>query len=329
MKYREFLNKIGHKAFSSEYLLIGNEDFLVEDALNRLLTAFCDPSTRDFNLDVFYGKEVEAGKLLEIVNAYPMMSDSRVVVVKEAQKLSPSALEVVANYLENPSPTTKLILLSNKAGSRNRHFSRIKSKAELVECNPLYDREIPAWIVTYLKPKGCEISDEAAAILHARTGNNLREIVNELEKILLNLDSRNKIEKTDVQNVVGLSRTYSVFDLTDAIGFKDLSRALRILDQMLQSGEQPSGILVMITRHFVNLYKLKGAMAQRTSHKALSELTGIPHFFIAKTKEMADKYAARQYERIFDDLLQTDLMLKTSAQKPRMALESLLIKIMK
>ncbi|MFQ5864902.1 MAG: DNA polymerase III subunit delta [bacterium] len=329
MNYFDFIAHIQKKQFSPVYFLYGKEDYFIEDALNRLIDAACDSATKDFNLDVFYGNEVEGAKIFDAASSYPMLADTRVVVVKEVDKLSASGLELLNKYLDKPASSTILVIISGKSGLRNKAISNIKSKSLWVECRPLYDRQVPKWIQDHLKEKGLEISQEAVLLIHVRVGNNLRDIVNELEKIVLNLEGRKRIEPADVQNVVGLSRSYSVFDLTDAIGHKDLDKSLTILSRLLQSGESPTGILALITRHFVNLMKVKGAVAQKNSNDEITALTGIPPFFIAKTKEMANNFSADQLNLIFEYLLETDLILKTSRQPPKIAMETLLINIIK
>lgn len=327
MTYSEFANQVKQGKFFSNYLIVGGEDFLIEDALRKLLNAFSDPASKDFNLDIFYGNEVDGGQILDAANAYPMMADFRVVVVKDVQRLSGQGLELLAKFLEKAPPTTRLIMVSQKTDFRNKSMAKIKSHTCLVECRPLYEREVPFWLRGYLKELGYTISDKALLLLQTRIGSSLREIVNEVEKIVVNLNGRNKIEAQDVENVVGLLRNYSIFDLTDAIGSKHLKKSLMILNQMLQSGEQPTGILAMITRHFVNLSKINWAVSQNKTQKEMSHLTGIPPFFISKTRDMAMNYSGASFGSIFSHLLDTDLKLKSSGQRPSIALESLVIKI--
>lgn len=329
MTYKELLIQISKNKFSPTYFLNGKEDYLLEDALNRLMEALCDPATKDFDLETFYGSEVDGIRIINAANAYPMMATDRVVVVKEVHKLTPTSFEQLTRYLEKPSSTTKLILISNKVDSRNKIISKIRTKSCWVECNPLYDREIPEWIRVHLKVKGYDITREAILMLQTRVGNNLRVIVNELDKIILNLNGRKKIIDSDVQKLVGYSRDYSIFDLTDAIGYKELSKSLSILNRMLQYGESPTVILGMITRHFISLVKVKGAIAQTKSQDEISQLTGIPSFVIKKMKKMSGNYPTSQFNKIFEYLLDTDVSLKTSSQKPKFALETLLVRILK
>jgi DNA polymerase-3 subunit delta len=329
MTYFDFVTHIKKKKFSPAYFLYGKEDYFIEDALNRLLEAACDPATKDFNLDIFYGNDADVGKILDAASAYPMLADMRVVVVKDVHKLATSGLELLSKYLDKPASTTILILVNNKAEPLTKTMSRIKSKSFSVECKPLYDRQIPKWLKGNLKEKGLEISDEAVLLFQVRVGNNLREIVNELEKVILNLNGKNRIEAAHVQNVVGLSRNYSIFDLTDAIGYRDLNKSLIITNQLLQSGESPTAILRLVTRHFVNLIKVKGAVVENKSKDQIAALTGIPPFFVEKTKKMAENFSVDQLNSIFEHLLETDLTLKTSRQSPKIAMETLLVNIIR
>ncbi len=327
MTYSEFKSHLKKREFSSSYLFIGPEEFLIDDCLKRIVDEVVDPDTKDFNFDVFYGNEIDGGRIIDTVNAYPMLSDARLVIVKDFQKLPASGLDLLAKYLEKPVSSTKLVLTGAKIDLRNKAFSKIKSKSTCIEFKPLYDNEVPTWMQGYLKERNLLISHEASILIQARVGNSLRALVNELDKIILNLEGKTKIEEADVQKVVGISRNFSVFNLNDAIGNKDLNKSLTILNLMLESGESATGIVAMITRHFVNLLKVKSAVAQRKSQNEITSLTGIPPFFIRKSREMADNYSSRQFQDIFESLLQADLILKTSQQSSQIALQTLLIKI--
>ncbi|HEX9655165.1 MAG TPA: DNA polymerase III subunit delta, partial [bacterium] len=278
MNYQEFVTHLNKKELQHSYFLCGAEDFLIEDALDRLIAKIVEPATRDFNFDMFWGNDADGGKVVDVACSYPMMCQFRMVVVKDVLKLSPTGLDVVCKYLEKPAATTKIVLTSAKADGRSKVVDRIKSNSCFVECKPLYERQVPQWIRDYLQERGYAIEPEAAALTASLVGNNLRAIVNELEKILVNL-SDNKISADHVRAFANFSKDLSVFDMTDAIGYKDLGQALTILNVMLQTGESPTGILAMLSRHFVNILKLKGAVAQGKPKGDMAALTGIPPFF--------------------------------------------------
>lgn len=328
MTYNEFLKSLKKNQESPLFLFIGVEDYLIEDGVRRLDDACFGSNPKDFDYDILYASQVDVGRILDVANAYPMMSPCRMVIVKELQKVPAKGLEALAAYANNPAKTTKLILIADKLNLRSKAASTIKSKSCYVECKPLYENKIPAWISEFVKGSGYEISSEASLLLQAYVGNNLRALVNEVEKITLNLNSKKKIETEDVKNVVGFSRKFSVFDLNDAIGGKKLEKSITILNKMLESGESHTAILAMITRHFVNLLKVKGLGAQKKSRNEIASLAGIPPFFVQKTEEMARKFSNEKFDDIFSVLLTTDLKLKTSQQSPEIALQTMLINIL-
>ena len=103
MNYQEFLKHLDTNKLSQCYFFNGAEDYLIEDCTKRLMDILVDPATKDFNLNVFYGNEADAGKIIDSADAYPMMAESRVVVVKDIEKLSGANLEALAKYMAKPS----------------------------------------------------------------------------------------------------------------------------------------------------------------------------------------------------------------------------------
>lgn len=327
MNYQEFQQHLAQKKFAPVYFLLGSETYLVDECVEQLTELLVDPQAREFNFDVFYAGQVDAGKLLDIANAYPMMAESRLVVIKEVQKLPGTGLEAFAKYLDNPSPATKFILTAEKVDGRNKAIAKIKARSVVVELKPLYDNQVPQWIQGEVKRRGLQISHAASLLLHAYVGNNLQAICNEIDKLQLNLNGKTSIDEQDIQDIVGLSRKFTVFNLNDAIGNRDLPRALTILNKMLQSGESPTGILAMITRHFNTILKIKGALQARKPQNEIVALTGLRPYFITKTRPMAEKYSFDKLQDVFQLLLQTELKLKTSKMQPDIALQTLLVQI--
>jgi DNA polymerase-3 subunit delta len=217
--------------------------------------------------------------------------------------------------------------VSEKLDSRIKVIARLKSACQHVELKPLYDNQIPVWIEAYLHERGYSITYQAALLIQAHVGNNLRAIVNEIDKIMINKADDKKVTESDVQENVGLSKQYSIFNLNDAIGSRQLAHALEILQQMLIGGESPTRIISMITRFFVNILKVKDPAAARMTQQELNRITGIPPFFLNKTRKMAANYSTEQVQKVFQSLLETEVKLKTSKMKPELALQTLLFQI--
>jgi len=315
----------GH--FDPVYLFYGEEDFLTEQLCTNILKAAIAPGTEDFNLDVLYGNEVDGGKIMAIASSYPMMAARRVVLVKSFTLLSAQSIEMLAKYIKNPLPTTCLILTAEKVDLRKSKLAAIEKGSTTVEARPLYDRDIPKWIVAHLAERQMTISEPAIRLLHASVGNSLRSLSTEIDKISLNLGPRKKIEEDDVAAVIGMSKQFTVFDLCDAIGNKNISHGLKILGRMLQIGETPVGILAMLSRHFTILAKLKGFKAQRMGSADMAKRLNLNPFFLDHYLQQATKYNQAQLRDAFFLLLEADQHLKTSYQKPKLIIEELMFRL--
>jgi len=327
VNYREVLAALDRGRVEPIYVLVGDEEFLKESILRRLIDLAVDPSTRDFNFDLFYGHEVEPGRVVEAASSYPMMAERRVVVVKAAEKLGPRGLQLIGKYALRPTPSTVLILLAEKLDLRGKGVKDLKSRAVWVECKRLYDRHVPGWIRGYVGTLGLDISDRASHLLHTLIGNRLRDLANELEKIAINLGDRKQIEEEDVRTVVGYQRRFGPFDLNDAVGSRDLPAALRILDHRLDAGDEPTALVARLTRHFTMLVKVKRLAEQHRAKNEIAGEIGLHPYFVDRYKEQASKFETEELGRAFEALLEADVALKSSARSPRLTLELLLFRL--
>jgi DNA polymerase III subunit delta len=259
--------------------------------------------------------------------SYPMMAERRTVIVKNMHMLSPASFTMLAKYVENPAPTTCLILAAQKLDFRKSSLAKIKSKSKFIEAKPLYDNQVPEWIRSYASEQQLKIADDAIRLLHASTGSSLRRISTEIEKIKLNLLNKNTIEITDVERVVGISREYNVFELCDAVGSKKTAKSLNILSGMLQLGEVPSGLLAMLNRHFTIIAKLKELKKQNFRREQIAKELRINPFFVDNYARQAGQFNSSQISKVFDILLDADFQIKTSYQKPKMVMELAIIKL--
>ena len=191
----------------------------------------------------------------------------------------------------------------------------------------MYENQVPDWIRTYLKDQKLTIADDAIRLLHTSTGNSLRSISSEIEKIKLNLGERSNIELEDVESVVGISKLFNVFELCDAVGKRNIKSSLHILSQMLQLGEQPVVIMTMLSRHFQILLKVKELKARKTRDDEIAKSLRIHPFFLKNYAQQSARFNRTQFDKAFQLLLEADKHLKTSYQKPKLILESLLFRL--
>lgn len=328
--YQQVKTSINKGDISPAYFIFGEEKYLHDVLIDQIIDTAVEPASREFNFDLFYANEVEVEKVISIARSYPMMAQRRVVLVKDIQLFKPTAQKRLADFLEKPTKSTCLILTLPQKIRAGKNLKSIAGKATAIDCRQLYDNEVPSWIVGYLRSKKIEIETQAIPLLQAQVGNSLLSLTNELEKVLVNIHPRTKITMDDVQNVISISKQFNIFELCNAIGEKNFSLSIAILNKLLGQGENPTGMVIQISRHMANLLKIREATRMgKTSAGELMKLTGLANFFINNMKNQIRKYSGEQLRNSFYYLTEADFHLKSGYQKPKLIMELLVYKILK
>jgi DNA polymerase-3 subunit delta len=330
MTYAEFQQSLKSNRFAPIYLFYGEEDFLIDEGVRTLIGTALDEGTKGFNLDVVYGSKVEAKDVVAHASSFPMMSAKRVVVVREFEKLATTetSKEVIGAYINNPLESTVLILTSLDPDFRRKPFTDLKKKASLIECKPLYDNQVPTWIAERVRQQGGELNAEASRLIQAYVGNSLRSLQNELDKLYVFIGDRKVITPEDVAAIVGAMKGYTIFELQNAIGRRDAKEALKILERMLETGQSPQMIIIMLTRFFNQMWKLADAKARRMSDQEIAREIGVSPYFVKQFLEFRVNFDVDQIEENFKSLLEADTVLKSTTRDPRLVLDLLIVSLL-
>ncbi|CAG0960944.1 DNA polymerase III subunit delta [Geobacteraceae bacterium] len=328
MKIDEFHKAIARGEISPLYYFHGDEPYLMERAVKRLMEFVVAPDFRDFNLDVFYGNECKGDEVASVAQTLPMFAEWRMVLVKRAGDLSQAALEILASCIADPPPTTCLVFVGEKLDQRKKFFLEMKKKGELVECKRPYENQLGAFIREEARGLGKRVEPAAADMLVYLVGNNLGELTTQLEKVALFVGQRETISVEDVRGIVSDTKVESVFDLTNALGERDLGKALRSLATILRDGEAPLMLLAMIARHFRQLWRVRDLMAQKTPQQDMSRLSGVNPYFLKGVMAQARNFTAAELRKVFENLYATDLALKGGgAKRPALTVERLVMDV--
>jgi DNA polymerase III subunit delta len=323
--YDDFLESTKRKDYAPVYLFIGEEDFLSEDCVNRIIRDLLPADTQAFNLDIVYGSKADASRVMAHAASFPMMNTRRVVVIKEFDKLlsGDTEKELVSAYIARPLESTCLVLLAEKPDFRTKPFTDLKKTGAVFSFSTLYDNQIPPWIAARCKTLGKEIDLEACRLMQAYVGNSLRTIQNELEKIFTYLGDRVHVTLEDVADVVGVSRGYTVFDLQNAIGKKNIGEALRIIKRMIEVGETPQLTIIMLSRFFHLIWKVQDMLKYGEPESEIIAATRISPYYFKAYAEAARRFSSSQIEHAFSVLLEADVQLKSTSPDPSHLMELL------
>jgi DNA polymerase-3 subunit delta len=218
-----------NKEFKPVYWLEGDEDYFIDEVMEYAEKKILSESEAEFNQTIFYGKDANWADIVNACRRYPMFAERQVVLLKEAQQMKD--VDKLESYVENPLPSTILVVsYKGKTLDGRQKFSKlIKKKGEIFLSKKIYENQLPGWINSYLQTNGFTIKPKAMALLVDHIGNDLSRIVNEIEKLSLNLGKEKNITEDDIEKFIGISKEYNIFELQNALSRKDQAKAIRII----------------------------------------------------------------------------------------------------
>jgi DNA polymerase-3 subunit delta len=305
------------------YLLYGDEGYLIERVRAKIVNTLL-PQFRELNFTSYDADQARPSEVINACNTFPCMAQRRIVLVKGAHQYSQSDLRAFIPYLQSPSPTTSLVFIAE--GMPAEFLREVKDGAFHLK-RPSHKEIIP-WIRTIAQEQGKEISSEAAGYLQEVIGGDLQGGYNELSKASLYIGDRGRIELEDVERVVSDVAVTTIFELTKAIGERDLKRAFRALERIWESGEHPLKILAMISRQFRHLLMTKEVLAKGGGTEEVKKQLGISNpYYLRELAAQAKGFSQPSLQTALINLWETDLKLKRSSLPRRLLLEGLIIKL--
>ena len=260
MSVEKIIGDWKRKLFKPIYWLEGEEDYYIDLLMNYAEHKILPESEAGFNLSIFYGKDANWSDVVNACMRYPMFAEKQVVPLKEAQQMKD--LEKLENYIKAPLAST-VFIISHKEKTINKTSKLgkyIKKECELFNSEKVRDYKLVEWVIDYLKSQDFTMTPKAIQLLTEHLGNDLSRIVNELEKLTLNIGQRKSINEDDIEKYVGVSKEYNAFELQAAMSKKDLVKAMQII-QYFESNPKAAPIQLVLPAlygFFSKLYVIFG-----------------------------------------------------------------------
>jgi len=306
---------------SALHLFVGEEDLRVEEGVAALIDETLAPEDRALNLDVLDAAELEVGEIITRLDTLPFFGDHRVVVVKRLDALAADGVRAMEEYLSRGAPPTVAVLTASALDRRTRLFKAIQQHGTIHPCDPLRERDAPAWVTQGAKRAGKQIAPQAARDLVAAAGVGLRVLQLEVQKLAAYVGDRPEITVEDVRAMASRLSETKFWDLTDALGERQAARAMQALEGLLQS-EHPLPVLATIAGHFRWLARVSALNARDAA--AVAAALGLHPFRAGKLLAQARRYQGEDFPRIFALLEEADRAIKSTGA-PLLALETLVL----
>ena len=298
MSVEKILTDWKKKSFQPVYWLEGEEEYFIDKAVSYAEHKILSESEASFNLSVFYGKDANWADVINACRRYPMFAERQVVILKEAQQMKDA--EKLEAYVENPSPSTVFVVSykDKKLDARKKFAKLLKEKGVLVTTKKMYDSQLPEWTKELLESKGLTITQKGLALLVDHIGNDLTRIENEIDKISVNLGKRTSIAEEDIEEYIGVSKEFNVFELQSAIAAKDLPKAIRIV-QYFEANPKAGPVQLLLPSlysFFSKVFMVFGASSQ--DEKTVAAAIGVNPYFVKDYLQAARLYSYPGAEKV-------------------------------
>jgi DNA polymerase-3 subunit delta len=321
------------------YFIYGPESYLIDQEVQSLVHQTLTPKEKRLNFHIFNGKEHKGQEIVQSAQTLPMFSKYRFILVNDSDQIEEEEVEVLLNYIQNPSPTTCLVLTAEALGPWKNHQKRIEKVGKWIECARLKGESLISWVQKKAREKGKSLSIEAANYLTEVVGDNLYDLENILEMLSLGPAGRRAIGMSEVEGFISGVKYNTIFDLTDAIGERDLRKAMGILEKTIKTKTIPfkkdeQGIkmaqttpflLSLIAKHYWRIWVVKQMSAHGRDSGVLAKELGLKPWVVKKLIEQAKNFSEASLRKGIEKCYQTDLTLKRTQGPEELLIEKLVI----
>jgi DNA polymerase-3 subunit delta len=294
------------------YVLVGTERLLIERAVDALRQAVHSMGAPDFNVEVLDGKGLDAASVTAAAQTLPMMADMRLVLVRHVDAMTSTEQTQLANYLEDPSDTTCLVLTATKLDGRAKLARTAKKRDYLVDTKPLRGGELREFVRAEAVARGHNVEPRAVGDLLEAVGDDLAAIDDALERLSLFVGPGQRIDADAVAMCVTRIRVESIWSLVDAIGLKDRRKGVGAAQSLLDDREPPLRLLAMVARQLRIVARMREALSDGLRPQEAAKQAGAPPFKAGDLTESARRFTADSLGKAFVLIAETDRALKSS-----------------
>jgi len=309
------------------YLLVGCEGYL-RDVAARSITdaALSGTLLREFNESPFSLLTDAAMSAIAAAEQLPMMSERRVVRIRDFAKLRETDEEIIIRYLQRPVDSTVMIFSADDLDKRKKLTKALLANCTVVEFPAVKDIEAKAWARMRLKELKTTADDRVLSEIVRLVGTNLQTLASELDKLAAAAVATRQISMDLVDDLIDRSRELSNFDLGDHLVAGDRKRALETLHRLLEDDVPPVMLLGLIAGNYHRLALAKELLKRGKRDEVYRLIYGPPakRDAFMNTLQRSDTAKITRGIKLIAD---ADLAIKTSQATPRLQLEMLVIQL--
>jgi len=326
-----FFDEIKAGTVRNAYCFYGPEAYIRRSAVETLRKKVLMPGLEGMNETVL--SSPTAQQIIESCETLPMMSDYRLIIVRDCAltssgKARDEAQESAAlcDYLPRVPQTTCLLFDLGDGVDKRKKLSQALMKLPGAVCfDALSDAQLTRWMGQTLRPLGKRMDRAACEALAFTSGRDLTLLHGELQKLAAYAGERTDITAQDVEQVATHTAECTVFEMVDAITEGRAQQAFTLLGVLLQGGEQRIGILALITRQYRQMMHLSALVRERVPQAQQAKLLGVPSFALTRLTRQVGRRSYDTLRACVEACVQADYDIKRGALREEAALDRLML----
>lgn len=317
------IKELQAKKFAPLYFLHGEESYYIDLISDAIQTHALEAHEKDFNQTILYGKDADLLALQSELKSYPMMAERRLVLLKEAQDFK--QLDALETYAESPTPTTIFVVCyKNKTyDARKKILKNFAKNGLIYKSEKVRDYQLADWIAKYVRSVGMQINGKATMLLAEFLGSDLGRISNEIEKLRIVLGPNASITDQHIEQHIGISKDYNIYELVNAIAQKQTDKAFKIVQYFEYNPK--AGELVVIIPALFKLFSqlMRIHFTPNKSREAIASSLGVHPFVAGELLSTRQHYDPKKIAAVIALLHDYDLKAKGMGNSQMSAAELL------
>lgn len=314
---------IKYNQFKPVYLLYGTESYLKKLYKDKLKDAILGDGD-EMNYSYFEGKNIDTAQIISAAQTLPFFADRRLIIIENSGLFKSQS--DLADYIKSFPDTTHIVFVETEVDKRNRLYKAVKDIGTISEMNGMDETNLKLWVATLLNKDKKKITGDNILYLLSKTGTDMENIQNEVEKLICYAYDREVITAEDIDAVCTTQISGKIFAMIDAIGNKKQQQALDLYYDLLALKEKPMSILFLITRQFNILIQVKDLATLGYNNTVISQKTGLMPFTISKYIAQGKNFSTKTLKEALQNCAETEELIKTGRLIDTIGVELLIVK---
>jgi DNA polymerase III subunit delta len=283
------------------YLLLGDDEERKARGVERL--------RGNRAVEAFDASEAGPEAVVAACNSYSLFGEGPFVLVRNLDAWNAANKAVVVDYLKNPAQGADLVLLGKKLGAREKLLAAVKEWGEVHNFDQPTGKALVEWVVGHAKRLGLDLPEDVARNLIDRCSGEKMRLTSELEKLALYVGG-DTATREDVEELSPPDVQSNIFVFVDSLAAGDRGRALKLLEDLISTGEPPLRVTYMVRRQFGLVARARALFDGGASQREVASELKVPPFVARKLEEQARGLGEDDLERALALVLDLERGLK-------------------